>query len=689
MRVLWKLFKSCFISALGFLVIAVLATFFYAQTQLPAVNNLTKMRVDLPLKIYTADGKFIQQFGDKNRQLDSINNLPKQLIDAIVATEDQNYFNHPGVDIIALIRAAENLYKTRKLSQGGSTITMQVARNYLLTREKTFTRKAKEILLAYLIEREYSKKEIMELYFNKIFFGHRAYSITAAAQTYYGKTVAALTLPETATLIGLIKAPSSLNPITNPIAAKHRRNYVLDRMYQEKYITKDQYYSAIKAKITAKYHPPKPEAPANYVAEMVRQYMTKKFGQEAYTSGFKVYTTIISKLQQKANKAIDQGLESYKQRFRDNNTDQVQGALIAMNPKNGAILALAGGEGFFKSKFNRVTQSKLQIGSSIKPFIYSAALAKDAESLQLSQGETQQFVNLKPKKMFSLATVAIDEPFIIYNGKNDYWAPKNSNNKFIGPVSLRKAIHDSKNVITVKLLNKIGTSYTRQYMKNFGFTNNDMPNDLSLALGTATASPLQLTRGYAVFANGGYLVKPHFIKKIVNGLGREIKIESPNIACDDCAENSAPRTIDNKTVFLITSAMQDTIRKGTGRRALALNRSDLAGKTGTTNEFRDAWFVGFNHDIVATTWVGYDHTHFLKSYASQVALPIWVDFMKTALQDSPETDFIAPAGIVRESIDPETGNLSMNENAIDEYFRLDNIPNYDFSAFGNQQPMLF
>lgn len=749
------------------------------ELSLPNINKLKDVHLQEPLRIFTSDHKLIAEFGNIRRIPVTINQIPPLLVDATLATEDQRYFSHPGVDFFGLARAGVVLILTGKKRQGGSTITMQVARNFFLTRRKTYTRKIREILLALKINHEFSKNKILELYFNKNFYGRRAYGVAAAAKTYYGETLDQLTLPQIAMIAGIPKAPSALNPLSNPVAAKNRRNHVLDRMYDLRYITKETYQKSIATPITAKYHDFNVSVQAPYIAEMVRQVMINKFGDTSYDKGFTVYTTINSKLEEEANNAVMEGLLSYDKRHgyrgpekklgsppaditswinlltkmptinhlqpaivlkvksnsivallkdgskitipwggiswarsqkitpndheilgpRPHSASNVlhvgnvirviqkpnhswvlsqipaaEAALVAMNPHDGAIQALTGGFNYFRSNYNRITQAYLQPGSAFKPFLYSAAL---------NLGNT-------------LATRINDAPIAIPDsGENTLWRPENDTRKFYGPTSLRWALVKSRNLVSIRLLQLIGIPYAINYATRFGFEKDEMPVSLSLALGTAAVTPLQLATGYSVFANGGYYVTPYFIDTVFNYQDKPIFKATPAIAGDPTAEindhssfKAAPRVITPQNAYLMTSAMQDVIKYGTGRPVRILGRSDLAGKTGTTNKQMDGWFSGFNSNLVTTAWIGFDRQQSLHEYAVKAALPVWIDFMKDALLGQPEATMPEPTGIVTVRVDKNTGKLASpgDKKAIFEKFRQQYVPTQESETTNKQNP---
>jgi penicillin-binding protein 1A len=753
---------------------AILGYFLYTKlsADLPDVKTLHNVQYQTPLSIYSKDNLLIAQFGEKKRTPVNIEEVPQQLINAFIAAEDDNFYEHPGVDFNGLLRAGLQLALTGKKKQGGSTITMQVTRNFLLSSEKTYTRKLKEIILALKIEQEYPKNKILELYLNQIFMGHRAYGIAAAAQVYYGKSLTELTLAEHAMIAGLPKAPSIYNPITNELRAIERRNYVLHRMLELNHITQQEYEDASRQPSTAKIQSVSPEISALYLAEMVRQKIFELYGEQAYTSGFKVYTTINGALQTKANQALADTLHAYDQRhgyrrsrinkasdFSEasapahaprlrpvdelpvigdtlpatvlqvknnlataslqnrtvieipwenikwaggsigtllktgdiirvrqlpNNTwaltqvPEVEGAFVSLNPANGAILALTGGFDFYRNKYNRATQSKRQPGSGFKPIIYTTAL---------EQGYT-------PASLINDAPIVIDIP-----GQENEWRPENYNKKFYGPTSIRSAITHSRNIISIRLLKEMGIEKAVETALRFGFIEDQIPKTLSLALGSGYASPLQMARVYATFANGGFLVKPYFIERIESNEGEIIYQAKPKTACPTCSSdqelnrNYAPRIITPQICFLMNSLLRDVVQHGTATGAKVLGRQDLAGKTGTTNEQRDAWFNGYTQSNVATAWIGFDDFSPLGNLETGgvAALPMWIEFMQTALKDTPEIPLEMPEGIVKAFINPETGLLTTasDNGGRWEFFQAEHVPT-EFSSgdsiTGSDQP---
>jgi penicillin-binding protein 1A len=687
--------------------------------QLPSVEVLTNYQPKVPLYVYSAEGKLIGEFGEERRAVVSIKNVPKPLVDAILAAEDERYFQHKGVDYVGVARAALANFSQVGPRQGASTITMQVARNFFLSREKTLTRKVHEILLAFKIEASLSKEKILELYINQIYLGQRAYGFGMAAQVYYGKTLDKLTLGETAMLAGLPKAPSSFNPVANPARAKLRQQYVLRRMREMNVITGEQQASADKQPIEIKNEPNDYATKADYVAEMVRQAMYERYGEKAYAMGLKVYTTIMVKHQNAANAALRNGVLGYdrrhgyrgpeayaelrpgdneealeealqeygdsedlyaavvteasprrvkayrrggelveitdyglrfaweylsdrvtaNQRIRrgaiirvqpDNNKrwsitqlPAAEAALVAADPHTGAIRALAGGFDFTHSQYNHVTQALRQPGSSFKPFIYSAALEKG----------------------FTASTVINDTPltFTAAQTGGEAWEPKNYDGTYDGPITMRTALVRSKNLVSIRLIQAIGPRYAQDYIARFGFDPKLHPPYLTMALGAGSATPLQLLGGYAVFANGGYRVKPYFIARIEDSNGQVLYDEA-----EVRAKEKAVRVIDARNAYVMSTMMRDVVRYGTAAAAMRLGRGDLAGKTGTTNDFHDAWFGGYNANLVAVAWVGFDQPKTLgrNETGGTVALPIWMRYMAAVLPGVPELPLQVPQGVV-------------------------------------------
>ena len=757
----------------GIILTAVMAAFVYIkiEPQLPATEVLRDVQLQEPLRIYTRDRRLLAEFGEKRRTPVSIDDVPPALIEAFLAAEDDHFFEHSGVDIPGLMSAAFELLRTGKKRRGASTITMQVARNFFLSTEKTYWRKLTEILLAFRIEASLSKDEILELYLNKIYLGHHAYGIEAAAQVYYGKSIGELSLAQMATIAALPKAPSRVNPINSPQETVDRRNYILGRMHQLDYIDQAAWELAVAEPDEAVLHKVKAEASAAYAAEMVRHELVRRYGTSVYASGYEVITTLDVRRQTAANTAVHNGLLDYSRRHGYRGAEAhfdiaeaapeareallkdfpahgglqaglvvglgeqsaevlianqvmidipweglswarpyasvnrmgkspkqaaeiltvgdvvrvkqqqdggwmleqlpgVEGALVSLRPTDGAILALVGGFDFRLSKFNRATQAKRQPGSSFKPVIYSAALEK----------------GFTPASMINDAPVVFDDPKL-----ESTWRPENYSGEFFGPTRLREALYRSRNLVSIRILRAIGASYAADYAERFGFTASQLPKDLTLALGSATVTPMQMAKAYAVLANGGYRVEPYFIYAIYDASGEQIFTADPAIACPQCPEtldaintpeavpiNLAPQVLTPQNVWLMTSMMRDVIQRGTGRKARVLGRTDLAGKTGTTNDQKDAWFSGFNHALVTTAWVGFDKLEPLGrgETGGRAALPVWIDYMAVALEGVSEQKQEPPEGLVTVRIDPATGLLagSGQTDAIFETFRKENVP---------------
>jgi len=724
-----------------------------AYPNLPGLDTLTDYQPKVPLRVYTVEGELIGEFGEERRVLVDIKDVPPALINAIVAAEDERFYQHSGIDYIGVARAAYANLLTGGRRQGASTITMQVARNFFLSSEKTLTRKLYEVLLALKIERNLAKDQILGLYINQIYLGQRAYGFASAARTYFGKPLDKLTLAEAAMLAALPKAPSSYNPIANPQRAKQRQMYVLRRMRELGYITADEFESAAAAPIvthkTAERYPVR----AEYVAEMVRQAVYEQFPEDAYSRGFRVYTTIRKADQEAAVEALRNGLMEYDRRWgyrgpeafvelaadadeadfeealaeREDDDDlrvalvtqvsrrevkavlkngasvsisgdglrfaapslqrapaqrrirrgaivrvreqganrweivqvpEAEAAFISMDPGDGAIRALVGGFQFYRNKFNHVTQAWRQPGSAFKPFIYSAALERG----------------------FTAATVVPDAPIAIEADVtgSQRWEPQNFDGKFEGPMTMRAALVKSKNMVSIRILDAIGVKYAQDYITRFGFDGERHPPYLTMALGSGTVTPWQMARAYAVFANGGYLVQPYFIQKIVDDRGNPLGVARPQRAGDESL-----RVIDTRNAFIMDSLMQDVARVGTAARAASLGRKDVAGKTGTTNEFIDAWFAGYLPTLVGVSWVGYDQPRSLgrNQTGGLVALPIWVGYMGKVQKDVPAMRRIVPDGVVTAdtfSLDP---GMQGEAKHLPEYFYREFVPKDDSPPF--------
>lgn len=772
------------------------AAFLYLSPNLPSVDVLKDVQLQTPLRVYTSDGELIGEFGEMRRTPVQLSNLPPLFVRAVLAAEDDSFFTHHGVDIKSLMRAGSQLVTSGHIQTGGSTITMQVAKNFFLTPERSFARKFNEILLALQIEHELSKEEILELYLNKIFLGNRAYGVEAAAQVYYGKSIGELSIAQWAMIAGLPKAPSANNPISNPDRALQRRNWILGRMQSLGYITQQQYEAAINEPLAASLHGSVLGAEARYAAEMVRQEMVERFGSKAYTEGYVAYTTLDSKLQRTATRAIVEGLMSYDARhgyrgaerklkpapdgnnraawrrllasipelggltpaavltvepkaitvllgsdetatidwehglsrarrlidedhrgpspqsaadvaavgdlirLRKNTKGEwelsqvpaLQSALVSLNADDGAITSLVGGFDFHQSKFNRITQAQRQPGSGFKPFIYTAALEN----------------GLTP------ATIMNDAPIVYQEaGMAEAWRPENDTGEFYGPTPLRQALYKSRNVVSVRVLQRIGVDTVIDYVPRFGFDKNQLPRNLSIALGTLSATPMQMVRGFAVFANTGYLIEPYLLQRVADRNGAIVYEAKPVVACPNCDQTPsatlgdiagtadstntdsaapaastttppgplAPQVLDKRYGFIMDSMLRDVVLRGTATAARVLNRSDMAGKTGTTSGPVDTWFNGYASGIVTTVWAGFDSNKPMgkDEYGATVALPIWIEYMRAALAGKPERPFKQPQGVVSLRIDPHTGLQASPDqpDAVFEYFTEDHLPGQD------------
>lgn len=750
---------------------------------LPDIETIKTLHLKVPLRIYSNDGLLIGEFGDERRVPIKIEDTPPTLVAAVLSAEDDRYYQHVGIDYRGILRAMYANIVSGSRSQGASTITMQVARNFYLSAERTYLRKAREALLALRLEQYLTKDEILELYLNKIFLGHRAYGFGAAAGVYYGKHLDQLEVPQYAMLAALPKAPSSINPINNPEPAKVRRDYILGRMHELGYISTEELTDYIETPLSAELHVSEVELKAPYVAEQIRREMFERFGQAAYEEGYNVYSTINSKYQLSAVRSLREGLIRYDMRhgyrgavrhwdlalldtdekihdalkhvepsqevvpvlvtevhkdriiavvksgeriaipwnnlkwarryqsarsrgpepatpndvakpgdivFARPDKDggwmlsqipEVEGALISIDPKNGAVLAMVGGFDYYRDKFNRATQGQRLLGSNIKPFVYSAALDHGFTSASLVSGA----------------------PIVVEDEHSELlWRPQNYSGEFTGDTRLRAALGRSLNLVSVRLIRGIGTESAIEHISRFGFDKESLPEGLSLALGSAQATPLKVATGYAVFANGGYAVDPYFIDLAKDQEGRVVFRGRTTEVCNSCIEQVqqiehdesavvqpvvelAHRVISSANAYIMTDLLRGVIREGTGRRARSLNRPDLAGKTGTTNDFEDAWFSGFNADIVATVWVGFDQPADLgrNEHGSGLALPIWIDFMETALKDLPEEPLLPPDNVVVASVDAATGEAVPEEhaNAIKEFFIAGTQPVLNFALF--------
>ena len=802
------------------------------NNKLPDEQTIREIQLKIPLRVYTSEGLLISEFGDERRNPLEIEAFPQALINAVLSSEDDSFFEHNGIDLKGLVRAAlRNFQSGNSRKEGASTITMQVARNFFLNREQTYTRKITEILVAIKLEQILTKNDILSLYLNKIFLGHRAYGFGAASDVYYGKPLDELSIAELSMLAGLPKAPSTFNPISNPERALLRRNYVLGRLLELDYISKNTHDDAVQNPVTAKKHRQKSEATAHHIAEMVRAKLVEQYGPDAYWQGLSVTTTIRAKEQKSAEKALRKGLQAYDRRhgFRgpiahvdlenlETNTDSIEtnytellktypssqeqvpaliiqtddssaqahtqkhgaitlelknatwakrhrtqnivgnrptsmkellsvgdviyvrpiqttpkddqntasdtaqpqwalsqipnvsGSLISTNPNTGEIISLVGGYDFFLNKYNRATQSIRQPGSNIKPFIYSASLDK----------------GFTPASLISGAPIVMRDP-----NHGTVWRPENYSGKFFGPTRMRTALAKSMNLVSIRLLRSIGIPYAREYTERFGINMDRFSSTLTMALGSGGVTPLEIIGAYGVLANGGYKVEPYFIQTIIDRNNRVIYQAPTPKPCDECyqdylpateseaiedtsdkftsnetlatnteegendiSENietasvyDAPRVMSHANNFLTVSMLKDVVTRGTARKALALKRNDLAGKTGTTNDYVDAWFTGFNSQVATTVWVGFDKPTTLgRGEAGGVAaLPIWVDYMKTALEGVPSDSNQLPEYIEDGFVNKTTGEKTDKQDpqSAQEYFIIPELVP-ESRLFGNQ-----
>lgn len=789
-----RLALAALVFVFGSVLLALLGSYQYLRPALPDVSTIKDIRLQVPLRVYSRDGKLIAQFGEQRRIPLSFDAIPTQLVNAVLAAEDDNFFQHGGIDYPGFIRALVRHLISGERAEGGGTITMQLARGIFLTPDKTYRRKLLEMFLAVRIEQELTKQEILALYMNKMFLGQRAYGVGAAAEVYFGKTVDQLTLPEIALIAGTFRLPSRDNPIANADLARQRRAYVLRRMREKEFITKDEHDAAAAAPVESKLHGPAVEVEAPYVAEMARAALLERFGPEAYTAGYEAITTVDSRLQRAAVAALRAALIDYDQRhgyrgplgrvtLNDKSTEkewtkalddfapraglepalvvkvgekdalvysrsqgrvsikwdgiswareprpdgsvgaplqragdvlavgdviyivqersgawrmaqmpEAQGAFVALDPQDGAVAALIGGFDYYASNYNRAVQARRQPGSAFKPFLYSAAL---------DQGFT-------PASIVNDAPLVIEDPALEAS-----WRPQNNTREFRGPMRLREALVRSRNLVSIRVMHALGPAYATRFIQRFGFAESALPRNLSLALGTASVSPLEMARGYAVFANGGFLVEPYYLQRVIGPDGTNVFEAQPKYVCAECIQPQldvsgaadmldtpiqvqqsdesrwgglsyidekvlAPSVISPQNSYLMTDMMRDVIARGTAVRARQLNRGDLAGKTGTTNDRRDAWFCGFNSRLVGAAWVGFDQERSLGpgEEGSRTALPMWIYFMSEALAGVPEQRMQQPPGLVSMRISADTGFAARpgEPNAIFETFMAGHLP---------------
>ena len=768
-----------------------LGIYIYLSHDLPSTEDVRNVELQVPLKIFTSDGKLIGEYGEIHRTKLEFSEIPENLINAFLAAEDSDFFTHTGVDFLSLIRATYQYIRAGEIISGGGTITMQVARNYVLTKEQTFERKLKEIFMAFKLDLSFSKEEIFELYVNQIFLGNRAYGIAAASEIYYGKGLSELTVAQSAMIASLPKAPSRINPIANPKRALTRRNWVLSRMESLGYIDQDIFLNAFKEPISASFNGIGSEVEADYLAEQIRRYMIQNYGLSAYKEGYKVYSTLNSSYQTAAVNSVRSGIESYESRhgfrkpenyrdlipsdfnqrtdlfykvaydpnnFKDEfgikkdltnpldklldfladqsafnsfqpvlilssknkkmtilNKDseiitvdisnlvakikpkidenkkgkniesfssffevgdliwfrsdenkkfeiamhpEVQSALVSIDPRSGKILALVGGYSFSSSKYNRAMQAKPQLGSNFKPFLYAAAFENG----------------------FNPATIINDAP-VVFEDQNleEFWRPKNASGKFYGPTRLREALLQSRNVVTVRLLNDLGISKTKNYLTRFGFERDSLPEDLSIALGSYGISPYKNAEFFSVFANGGKKINPTYIEKIVDKDGNEIFFDQKDLSKTTLEQwlgkpliVEETFAIDPRVSFVVTDILREATRRGTGRAIKKLQRDDFAGKTGTTNNSESTWFTGYNNKILTTVWFGYDQPRSLgqKEYGSTTALPIWLGYMEDIVDSIEYSPPVIPANLIAKKINLANGldASPSDQNTGFEYF---------------------
>lgn len=718
-----------------------------AYPNLPSLEVLTDYRPKVPLRVYSAEGVLIGEFGEERRAIVAIGEVPEIMKQAILAAEDERFYQHTGVDYLGVVRAAYSNLTTGGKRQGASTITMQVARNFFLTSEKTLTRKLYEALLAFKIEASLSKDEILQIYINQIYLGQRAYGFAGAAQIYFGKALKDINVAEAAMLAGLPKAPSNFNPVVNPKRAKQRQLYVLRRMHELGHLTDAQFAEAQKTQLAVKHDSNEYAIRAEYAAEMVRQVLYERFPDDVYTKGFRVYTTITKSDQEAAYAALRRGVLDYDKRHGYRGPDgyielptqdppeeaveeamaelsdsddilaavvveaspkqvrairrggdlvtiagdglkfaqkmlddkaapnkrirrgavihiqkdeksqwqivqlpEAESALIAVSPRDGRVRALVGGFDFNRNKFNHATQAWRQPGSSFKPFIYSASLEKG----------------------FTPATIINDAPVVVDAAQtgSQAWAPHNYDGKYEGPMRMRMGLAKSKNMVSIRILQAIGTQYAQDYITRFGFDADKHPPYLTMALGAGSVTPWQMARAYSVFANGGYRVEPYLVQRIVDDRGNVLAQAQPPQAGDESL-----RVIDARNAFVMDSMLHDVVRYGTAARAMSLGRKDLAGKTGTTNDMVDAWFAGYQPTLTAIAWIGFDQPRKLGNTETggAAALPIWMNFMSKALKGVDEAFQQTPEGIASVKVDSETGRAA-SDGRITEYFYRENIP---------------
>ncbi len=799
-----RIAATVIVSIAGLIGLAFLATYYYLKPTLPDVAVLRDVRLQVPLRVFSRDGKLLAQIGEQRRVPVTWEQIPPVVVQAVLAAEDDRFFQHPGVDWQGIVRAVMVAATTMEASQGGSTLTQQLVRTTLITKEKQLRRKLREVFLALSLEDELSKEEIFTLFVNTQFLGQRSYGFAAAAETYYGKPLGEVGAAEAALLAGILQAPSRLNPVASAELASIRRSYVLRRMRELGYLDEAGWQAAMDTPIARGLHGPRVQVEAPYVGEMVRLVLFEKFGERIYADGFQVVTTVDSRLQRAADVALRSAVLEYDRRHGwrgpaghvdvENVADEalaaliearpvvgglipaivvrtnaeeatvvarsglryrlgmdgirwarvadvapksprdvlkigdvvyvlpsgegeallaqvpeVQGAFVALDPKDGSIVALSGGFDYDASKFNRVVQARRQPGSSFKPFIYSAALEAGLTPASVVLDAPVVYEAPDPEVGIGQGAEAVDGEA----AQQEDWRPGNDSGRFYGPTRLRDALARSRNLVTIRVMRQIGVGYAREYVQRFGLPAEHIPADLTTALGTAQLTPLEMADGFAVFANGGSLVKPHVIDRILAADGTVLEETDAPVACAGCAapsaafsgdppvvvpgdgpvgvvrasdvggslpapdpEAAAPRAITEANAWIVTDLLKDVIRRGTGQRARALGRGDIAGKTGTTQQGRDAWFAGFSPDLVATAWVGFDQERPLgrDEEGSRTALPMWIYFMREALRGVPEHLVPMPDGVVTARMPQDPTVLGEEATAEFEYFLAEHLP---------------
>ena len=630
------------------------ASYFYFTHHLPSIETLKNYKPSTVTKIFSEEGEVIGEFFYEKREVISLDRVPNHLIQAFVAGEDARFFQHKGLDYLAILRALFRNIFSGEIVQGGSTITQQVVKSLLLSPEKSFTRKIREAILAYKIEKYLTKEEILFLYLNQIYLGHGAYGIAAAAENYFGKNIEALSIAESALLAGLPQAPSKTSPYTHPQQAKKRQVYILNRMAEEGFISSSEAIKAtqtpyvIRSKEVGAIHELPLQSKASHFVEYIRRYIEEKYGKDAlYKNGLQVFTTIDLHFERTAQEAMEAGLKEIEKREKYPSAETPftpEGALVCFDLETGYVKAMVGGRDFKKSQFNRAIQARRQTGSAFKPIVYSSALDKG----------------------FTPISIIVDSP-IVFEWGDKKWKPKNFEGKFSGPTTLRNALTHSVNIVTVKIAQEVGIGYIKDYAHKLGISS-PLHHDLSMALGSSSISLYELTKAYATFANQGNLFKPIFIKKILDRDGNLLEENLPLFYFKESSEEE--KILTPQTAFLMTYLLQGVVQHGTGWRARSLGRP-VAAKTGTTDQFMDAWFIGYTPELIAGIWVGFDEERSLgeNETGARAASPIWVTFMSKMLKDRPVKDFPVPEGIEFMKIDPQTGQVSLGREGILECFR--------------------